>query len=158
MIMKLLLCIIIIRIVLVVLFLLSGWNCTPVVKYQFTCPEACHKKMLLFVQQYYRWSPSMVRRYTEAWTLLNLCVYRFWRLLWCASLRNTKFTRCHCLWRIEFVDSCSLLLFHPIHSYCSHCYFVYCFQGTMVVVGSCIYCTITTSRMKYCSSLFSWSY
>ena len=58
----------------------------------------------------------------------------------------------------EELNSCSLLLFHPIHSYCSHCYFVYCFQGTIVVVGCCICCTFTASRLKYRSSLFSWSW
>ena len=38
---------IIIRTVLAILLLVSSWNCTPVVKYHFTCPAAWHKKMLL---------------------------------------------------------------------------------------------------------------
>ena len=32
------------------------------------------------------------------------------------------------------------------------------FQGTIVVVGSCISCTITASRVKYRFSLFNWNY
>ena len=37
---------IIIRTVLVISLLVSSWNCTPVVKYQFTCAAPRHKKVL----------------------------------------------------------------------------------------------------------------
>ena len=158
MIIKLLLCIIINRIAQVVLFLVSGWNCTPVMNYQFTCPAAsrhairkccCLSSSTAAGRRV--WFDGIQKRehcWISAFTDFDdYCGVHYY------GTPNSRGVTAY-----EELNSCSLLLFHPIHSYCSHCYFVYCFQGTIVVVGSCIYCTITASRMKYYSSLFSWSY
>ena len=153
---ELLLCIIIILIVLVVLLLVYGRNCTPVVENHFTCMAPRHNKL--------SWLSSSTATCRRVWLGVapkrehcwiyacddfdNYCGVHHYCTPTLGSITayGENWSRAHSCCSIRFILAVSIAILFAG------------FQGTAVVVGSCICCNIAASRMKYRYILFNRNY